>query len=221
MDSRLRICIVDDHPIVRQGLRQALESDPRLQVIGEAGDGAAALDVIRSLRPDVAVVDIEMPHSDGLCLARALEALRPSVPVLILSMHKEPAIVNAALDAGAKGYLLKENAVAEVVNAVKAIAAGECYLCPGVSGLLLQRRRHAESLQSQQPGLNRLTPTERRVLRLIAENLTSRQIARQLFVSIRTVETHRANICSKLGLHGFHPLLQFALEHRSEMEPPP
>lgn len=217
MDDRIRVCIVDDHPVVRQGLRQALEIEPRLHVVGEAGDGVTALEQIRSLHPDVAVVDIEMPQLDGLSLARALESARPPVAVLVLSMHKEPSIVNAALDAGAKGYLLKENAVAEVVNAVKAVAAGEFYLCPALSGCLLQRRQRAHALRSQKPVLDQLTPMERRVLALIAQNQTSRQIAQQLFVSTRTVETHRANICAKLELHGSHPLLQFALEHKSAL----
>ena len=116
-----------------------------------------------------------------------------------------------------KGYLLKENAVTEAVNAVKAVAAGETYLCPAVSGYLLRRRQRAEALRSQKPGLDRLTPMEWRILKLIADNQTSRQIAEQLFISIRTVETHRANLCVKLDLHGSHPLLQFASEHKSEL----
>ncbi len=217
MNNPITIYIVDDHPLIRQGLRQAFESDPRLRVMGDAGDGATALDQIRVLRPDVAVIDIEMPGLDGLELIRALQSLRRPVAVLVLSMHKEEQMVNAALDAGVKGYVLKENAIAEAVNAVKAVAAGETYLCASISGYLLRRRQRAEALRSRQPGLDRLTPMERRVLKLIAENQTSRQIALQLFVSIRTIETHRANLCAKLDLHGSHPLLQFALEHKSEL----
>ncbi|MBI4325511.1 MAG: response regulator transcription factor [Chloroflexi bacterium] len=217
MDNRITVCIVDDHPIFRQGLRQALESDPRLRVVGEAADGAAALEQIRSLHPDGAVLDIELPRMDGLALARALQSLRRPGAILSLSMHKEEQVVNAALDAGVNGYLLKENAVTEAVNAVRAVAAGETYLCPAVSGYLLRRRQRAEALRSQQPGLDQLTHMERRVLKLIAENKTSREIAAQLFISIRTVETHRANLCAKLDLHGSHPLLQFALEHKSEL----
>jgi len=216
-NHHIRVFILDDHPIFRQGLRHVLEADPRLRVVGEAGDGASALEQIRALHPDVAVLDIEVPQADGLTLTRALQALRPPVTVLILSMHKEEQFVNAALDAGVHGYVLKENAVTEAVNAVKAVAAGETYLCPAVSGCLLRRRQRAESLRSQKPGLDQLTPMERRVLKLIAENKTSREIGGQLFVSIRTVETHRANICGKLELRGSHPLLGFALEHKSEL----
>ncbi len=217
MDNHIAVFIVDDHPIFRQGLRQVIESDPRLRMVGEASDGVSALERIRSLQPDVAVVDIELPRLHGLDLARKLLSMRQPVPVLILSMHKDERMVNAALDAGVKGYLIKENAATEVVSAIKAVASGETYICPSVSSYLLRRRGRADDLRSQKPGLDQLTHMERRVLKLIAENKTSRQIGQQLFVSIRTVETHRTNICAKLNLHGSHPLLQFALDHKSDL----
>ncbi len=212
-----KVYLVEDHPLFRQGLRQTVESQPCFKVVGEAGDGMTALKEIRALHPEIAIVDIELPQLDGLDLARTLRSLQPPVQVLVLTMHKGEAMVNAALDSGAAGYVLKENAVAEVINALKTIAAGHVYLCPAVSGIVLRRRERAESLREQKPGLEQLTPMERRVLRLVAENQTSREIATQLFISTRTVETHRANICSKLSLHGYHPLLQFALAHRSEL----
>jgi len=212
-----KLYIVDDHPLFRQGLRQTIESQPAFKVVGEAGDGETALREIRTLHPDVAVLDIELPQMDGLALTRALRSCRPPVHILVLTMHKSESMVNAALDCGVAGYVIKENAVAEVVNALKAIASGEVYLCPGVSGYLLRRRQRAAALREQKPGLDQLTPMERRVLKLVAENRTSREIAAELFISPRTVETHRANICAKLGLHGSHPLLQFTLEHRSEL----
>ncbi len=211
-----RVYLVEDHPIFRQGLRQTLQAEPAFKVVGEAADGETALKEIRSLRPDIAIVDIELPHLDGLGLARTLRSLQPPVSVLVLTMHKSEGMVNAALDCAVSGYVLKENAVAEVVNALKAIAAGQVYLCPAVSGFLLRRRQRVETLRRQKPGIDRLTPMERQVLKLVAENQTSRQIADRLFISTRTVETHRANICAKLCLHGSHPLLQFALEHKSE-----
>jgi len=212
-----RVYLVEDHPLFRQGLRQTLETQSCFKVVGEAADGAAALKEIRALHPDIAVVDIELPQVDGLALARTLRSCEPPVQVLVLTMHKSEAMVNAALDAGVAGYVLKENAVAEVVNALKAIAAGQVYLCPSVSGYVLRRRQRADTLRQEKPGLEQLTPMERRVLRLVAENRTSREIAAQLFISARTVETHRANICTKLCLRGTHPLLQFALEHRSDL----
>ncbi len=212
-----KVYLVEDHPLFRQGLRQTVESQPSFKVVGEAADGESALNEIRSLHPDIAIVDIELPRLDGLELARALRSLQPPVQVLVLTMHKAEAMVNAALDCGAAGYVLKENAMAEVISALNTIAAGQVYLCPAVSAIVLRRRERAEALREQKPGLAQLTPMERRVLRLVAENQTSREIAAQLFISTRTVETHRANICCKLSLRGNHPLLQFALAHRSEL----
>ncbi len=212
-----KVYLVEDHPLFRQALRQTVESQPSFKVVGEAADGVTALKEIRALHPDIAIVDIELPELDGLGLARKLRSLQPPVQVLVLTMHKGEVMVNAALDCGAVGYVLKENAVAEIINALKTIAAGQVYLCPAVSGFVLRRRERTEVLREQKPGLNQLTPMERRVLKLVAENQTSREIATQLFISSRTVETHRANICSKLALHGSHPLLQFALAHRSEL----
>jgi two-component system, NarL family, response regulator DegU len=217
MQTPIRVFIVDDHPIFRQGLRQAIEHDPRLSVVGEAGDGASALQQIKTLRPDVAVLDIEIPGGDGLDVARALQTLQPAIPAIVLTMHKDEAMVNAALDAGVRGYIVKDNAVTEVVEGVKAVAAGQIYLCALVSGHLLRRRQRTEDLAQQTPGLVKLTPMERRVLKLVAENKTSREIGQLLFISPRTVETHRARVCEKLNLHGSHPLLQFALAHKSEL----
>lgn len=217
MQTPIRVYIVDDHPIFRHGLRQAIEHDPRLRVVGEAGEGAAALQQIKTLQPNVAVLDIEMPGGDGLDVARALQAFQPPIPAIVLTMHKDEPMVNAALDAGVRGYIVKDNAVTEVVEGVKAVAAGQIYLCASVSGHLLRRRQRAEALAQQTPGLNQLTPMERRVLKLVAENKTSREIGQLLFISPRTVETHRARVCEKLNLHGSHPLLQFALAHKSEL----
>ena len=135
----------------------------------------------------------------------------------MLTMHKEEEIFNRALDFGAKGFVLKENAVEEIVKAIITVAAGEHYLSSSISGYLVRRRSRAESLAAQKPGLDDLTKAERRILKLIAEKKTSRQIGAELFISPRTVEAHRANICAKLELRGSHSLLQFALENRSAL----
>jgi len=215
--NKIKVFVVDDHPIFRQGLRQAIQSDPRLVVVGEAGDGVEALAQIKTAKPQVAVVDIDLPRSDGLELARALQQLRPPVPTIILTMHKEEHLVQGALDRGVQGYVLKDNALNEVLAAILAVAKGDCYVTASLSGCLMQRRQRAAALQHDKPALARLTPMERRVLKLVAENKTSREIAAELFISPRTVDTHRANICSKLELRGSHKLLQFALAHRSDL----
>jgi DNA-binding NarL/FixJ family response regulator len=215
--SRIRLFFADDHPIFRQGLRQVIAGDPRLEIVGEAADGLAALEQIKKLKPDVTLLDIDLPQLNGLDLARKLQALRPPVPAVMLTMCKEENIVNAALDAGVVGYVLKDNAVTDVINAVRAVARGEVYLSPSISGYLLRRSQRAAALREAKPALAKLSPMERKVLKLLAANKTSREIGETLFISTRTVETHRANICTKLDLHGPHRLLQFALEHKSEL----
>jgi DNA-binding NarL/FixJ family response regulator len=137
--------------------------------------------------------------------------------VIFLTMHKDEMHFNEALDLGVRGYLIKDNAAADVVNCIRAVAAGEDYISPSLSTHLLNRRSRAATLARQQPGINDLTATERRILVLLAEYKTSREIASELCVSIRTIENHRANICTKLDLHGTHALARFAIQHKSEL----
>jgi len=217
MSGKIKVLIVDDHPLFRSGLRQVVESDSRFELIGEAGDGETALWMIQEKRPDVAVLDIKLPGLTGLEIASRLRGKRPPVRLIILTMHKEEEIFNRAVDLGVMGFVLKENAVDEILKAIAAVAGGEHYLSSSISGYLVRRRSRAESLAAQKPGLEDLTKAERRILKLIAEKKTSRQIGAELFISPRTVEAHRANICAKLELRGSHSLLQFALENRSSL----
>jgi DNA-binding NarL/FixJ family response regulator len=212
-NSELQIVIADDHPIFRRGLRMVIESDPRLKVVAEAEDGAAALAEVKRLRPQVAVLDMDMPHFDGMAVARAIGEQRLPVAVAFMTMHNDEATFNAALDLGVKGYVVKDGAANEIIGCIKAVAAGQSFISPVLSGHLLNRNSPA----AQPPGLNTLTPAERRVLRLIAAGKINNQIAAELFVSVRTVEHHRSNICSKLGLNGKHALLTFALTHKPEI----
>jgi len=215
--NKLKVFVVDDHPFFRLGVRQAIASDPRMVVIGEAGDGTEALAKIKASKPQIAVVDLDMPGTDGLELTRALQKLQPPIPTIILTMHKEERMVIGALDAGARGYILKDNALHEALGAILAVAKGEFYVTASLTGLLIKRSQRAQALQAEQPGLAALTYMERRVLKLVAQNKTSRQIGAELFISPRTVDTHRNNICSKVGLRGSHKLLQFAILHQSEL----
>lgn len=217
MKPAIRITIADDHPIFRQGLRQIIESDPLLEVVAEAGDGHAAVEQIETLSPDVAILDVSMPGRDGLAVTRALRDRRLPTAVVCLTMHKDARFVNAALDAGVKGYVLKDSAVAEIVQCAKAVHAGQSYISPVLSPHLLTRRQRAEALTSRTPEIDGLTSTERKVLGLIAELKTTKEIASVLCVSPRTVDHHRANIAAKLELHGSHALTRFAIEHRSAL----
>jgi DNA-binding NarL/FixJ family response regulator len=162
-------------------------------------------------------LDIELPEINGLDLTRKFSQLPKPVPVLLLTMHKEETLFNEAMDRGAQGFLLKENAVSELISGIKAVARGEIFLSPSVSHFLLQRHQRQKSFEGRHPQLADLTPMERRVLKLTGENLTCREIGKELFISHRTVQTHRNNMAQKLNLHGSHKLLQFAIEHRAEL----
>ncbi len=217
MAAKTKVYIVDDHPVFRHGLKQVIQADSLFEVVGEAGDDATALAEIAKLKPGLVIVDVRLPQHGGLELVKALQRVRPNPACLMLTMHGEEATFNAAMDAGARGYLLKEDALELVLLGLKAVAAGSFYLSPAISGWLLRRQQRVSALKQEKTGLASLTATERRILQLVAENRTNKEIAGELFISHRTVETHRSNICQKLELQGVHKLLQFAIEHRSEI----
>ncbi len=210
-----RIVLADDHPIVRQGLRQIIEADAELAVVAEANDGNEALEAIRQQKPDVAVLDIDMPKLDGFGVARALKDM--PIAIVILTMHSESELFDAALELGIKGYVLKDSAVTDIVHAIKSVAAGKAYLSPSLSDHLLGRREKRAAFAKSTPGLVELSPMERQVLASIADDLSSKEIGAQLSISSRTVDAHRANICKKLDLHGTLALVRFALTHRAEL----
>lgn len=215
--AAIRVVIADDHPIVRSGLRREIERDPGCLVVGEAGDGVAALELIRQTRPDVAVVDLDMPELDGFGVARAISAERIDVALVFLTMHDGEDMFHGAMQLGARGYILKDTAVTELVQGIKTVAKGQPYVSAPLVQYLMQRRSRADALAHEQPGLESLTPSERRILAMVADGKSSRQIAEALFIHHRTVENHRTNICQKLGVSGPHALLKFALAHKHEL----
>jgi DNA-binding NarL/FixJ family response regulator len=216
MKAEVKIVIADDHPVFRQGLRQVIETDPLLTVVGEAADGKAAMEQIEKTAAGIAVLDLDMPNGDGFEVARVLKQKRLPVRIIILTMHKDERFLNTALDLGINGYLLKDSAVIEIISSIKAVNAGQDYISPALTGYLL-KRRHSASLIEETPAVARLTPTERRILSLLADYKTSKEIAAELFISSRTVEHHRSNICEKLNLRGSHALIKFACDHKSEL----
>lgn len=215
--TKIRVVIADDHPVFCRGLRQVLTADQCVDVIAETADGEAALQCIRALLPDVAVLDIDMPKKDGFEIVRDLQREKLPVAAIFLTMHKNEALFNAALDLGVQGYVLKDAALTEVVGSVKAVAAGENFVSPALSTFVLGRHRRTKVFLAHRPNLAELSRSERCILQLIAGAKTSAEIARELHVSVRTVEHHRANICAKLDIHGSNGLLRFAVEHRSEL----
>lgn len=217
MNTEITILIADDHPIFRKGLRHIIESESGLNVLGEADDGETAYEMARQLKPDVIILDVNMPKMDGFELARKMRDLNFATEIVFLTMYKDEEMFNEALDLGARGYVLKSSALTDIVDCVRAVSSGQHYITPALSSFLINRRERVTSFARSKPSIRDLTPTELRILRLIAESKTSKEIAAELFVSHRTVENHRANICQKLDLHGSNALVKFAFEHKSEI----
>lgn len=212
MSDGITIVIAEDHPLFRKGLTDVLSADASFQVVGEASDGEAALDMVRRLRPRVALLDLDIPKLTGLEVAAAVRQERLGAAVVILTMYKDAAMLQRALDIGARGYVLKDSAVDDIVACLHLVVAGRAYVSPALSSELLDRRSAAQSPELAL--VARLSPAERRVVRLIAQGLTSAAIGAQLQISAKTVENHRLHICSKLGLRGPQALLRFALERK-------
>jgi DNA-binding NarL/FixJ family response regulator len=209
MIEEISILIADDHPIFRRGLRAVIESDSALKIVAEADDGEIALAEIARLEPQIVILDADMPKVDGLTVARTIQAKNlPTLPIF-LTMHKDEAIFNAAIDADVKGFVIKDGAATDIVNCIKEVARGKRFFSHVLSEFLLNRRNNQES------PLETLTVSERRILRLIADGKSTREIADQLFISPRTVDHHRANILSKLDLTGKNALLTFALTNKN------
>lgn len=213
MKTDIRIVIADDHPVYRRGLSMTIAADPALKIVAEAEDGMAALECIRREEPDVAVLDVDMPGQGGFDVVRALRQLHLATEVVFLTMHKDEGLFNTALDLGVKGYVLKDSAITDIVNGIEAVQQGQSFISPALVSYLVKNRA-----ASSVTGLDSLTPAERKVLRMIAQYKTTKEIADALYISPRTVETHRANICQKLNLRGSHSLMRFALAHLSEIE---
>lgn len=217
MGDEIRLVIADDHPVFRHGLRQVVEMEPDLKILGEAGDGVAALRLIQELSPQVAVLDINMPNMKGFDVAREVRRRELPARIIFLTMYEDERMFNEALNVGARGYLLKDSATSDIVAGVRAVAAGQHYISPSISGYLVNRSERRNPPGGKPLPLESLTPAERRILKLIAEHKTSKEIAEQLFISHRTVENHRHSICHKLGIHGSNALVRFAVEHRGEL----
>ena len=215
MNQEIRIVIADDHPIMRQGLRQIIEIEPNLKVVGEAANGSEALALIGELKPDAAILDVDMPHLDGFQVARSLIADKNPAAIIFLTMHGDEAMFHAALDLGAKGYVIKDSAIDDIVTAINEVVAGRAFTSLPMTTYFTKRQNYNQVPDEQQLGLRQLTPTEHRILKLLADYKTNKDIAEELSVSPRTVETHRARICQKLNLQGSHALMKFAVQYKS------
>ena len=205
----MRILLADDHHLVRAGLKALLEEQPGVEVVGEAGDGRTALESIERLRPDIALLDITMPGLNGLEVASRVNKLSPKTKVVILSMHADEGYVAQALRLGVAGYLLKDSAAAELTLALAAVARDEVYLSPAISRTVVEAFLRVPG-KTADP-LSVLTSRQRETLQLIAEGRSTKEIANTLQVSIKTVETHRSQLMSRLDIHDVAGLVRFAI----------
>jgi DNA-binding NarL/FixJ family response regulator len=220
---RIRVLIVDDHAMVRRGMRDFLDLHDDLEVVGEASDGTDALEAAATLVPDVVVMDILMPGLDGIAATVQLKASHPSMEVVAITSFIEEDRITAALEAGASGFLLKDAEADDLAGAIRAAYAGEVYLDPAVAGIVARRMRsgagRADAAGHGGAGLSRLTGRERDVLACVARGLSNREIAAELGMAERTARTHVSNILSKLGLSSRTQAALFAVDHGLERGP--
>ena len=207
----IRIVLADDHNIMRGGLRLLLERQPGFTVVGEASDGRQAVEQAESTKPDVVVLDIAMPNLSGIEAAGRISEMLPGVAIVILSMHSDESYVLRALKAGAKGYLLKDSAESDLIQAIKAASNGKAFFSPEISRILVEDYVREMGRRGADDSYQLLTPREREILQLLAEGKTNKDIATSLNLSLYTVETHRRNIQEKLNLHSLAELILYAV----------
>ena len=211
MPDRIRVVLVEDHTIVREGLRPLLEGQG-IAVIGEAGDGLEAVKIAKEMSPQIVIMDVALPRLGGIEATRRILKVKPDIKVIMLTIHDEPQFLYKSLEAGAKGYLVKEAPLAELMSAIKAVMKGETYLSsnfpPGVLESYVKMVRRGKKADE----FSQLTRREREILQYIAEGFTSPEIAKTLFISRKTVENHRANIMEKLDIHDTAGLVRYAIK---------
>jgi DNA-binding NarL/FixJ family response regulator len=209
--NSIRVLLADDHKLIRAGLRLVVDQQPDLKVVGEADDGRQAVELTKSLKPDVVVMDIGMPNLNGIEAVRQIREIRPSAAVVMLSMHSDEGYVLRALGAGARAYLLKDSATTDLVQAIHAVVEGKSFFSPAVSQVLLQDYMRKLRRSGAEDSYDLLSPREREVLQLVAEGKSNKEVSNLLNISVYTVETHRAKIMQKLNLKGVPELILYAV----------
>ncbi len=209
----IRILLADDHAILRDGIRSLLEKDSQLKVIGEAGDGRAAIEMVRKLKPDIVLMDVAMPLLNGLEATAQITQSNPDSKVIILSMYDYESYIRQALAAGAAGYILKDANAGELIDAIHCVHKGEAVLSPAITRLVIEDYLRWGEIQPAE-STNGLTGREREVLQLIAEGYTNKEIAEILCIAVKTVQAHRANLMEKLDLHSKGELIKYAIRKK-------
>lgn len=211
---KIEIIIADDHPIFLKGLADIISEDENIKIAGKATDGLRAVELINELLPAVAVLDIDMPRMDGLAVLKDASWDRSKTKIVFLTSYKEEDMFNEAIDNGAMGYVLKENALYDINDCINAVVSDKHYISPILAGYLVRRKSKLSELEKKQPLLKVLTSTDLKILKMIADDKTSKEIGVALMISYRTVENYRTNINNKLNLHGSHSLVKFAKEYK-------
>jgi two-component system response regulator NreC len=210
--KKVKLLVADDHKIFRQGIKKLLEEESDMSVVGEAADGRDAVKKATELKPDVILMDIAMANLNGLEATKQIKKVLPSVRVIMLTMHKNEEYILQSFQAGASGFILKEGAVEELVSAIRSIHQDKSFLSPTISKTLIDAYlRKMETGKTETP-FDLLTDREREVLQLIAEGYTNREVAKALFISVKTVEAHRAHIMQKLNIHDIAKLVKYAIQ---------
>jgi DNA-binding NarL/FixJ family response regulator len=211
MGNRYRVILADDHVLVRHGLKLILEENPNLEIAAEVGDGLELLSVLQKINPDLIILDVSMPNLRGIEAIPEIRRVRPNAKVLMLTMHKEEEYLYQAISAGANGYLLKEDAEKELFLAIEHIKNGKIYISPGLADQSMQNWARMRRGEDDAQHVESLTVREREILKLIAEGKSNKEIGDLLFISVRTVERHRANMMSKLNIRKTAELVQYAM----------
>ena len=210
------IVIADDHPMFLQGLRESIMRRPGTDIVEAVSNGELALQAIERLSPVIAVLDIDMPKMTGLQVAAEVTRRKLRTEVIILTMHDDAEHFENAMESGAMGYILKDSAAIDIVNCIDSVIGGNSFVSPALTRHLLNKHSGAKNIRQQKTGISQLTATERKVLKHISESKSTKQIADEMFVSIKTISAHRFNICTKLDIHGTNALLKFALEQKEK-----
>lgn len=216
-EQKIKLIIADDHPVFRAGLTQIIKTAVDIDLTGEASDGAELIRLVKEQNPDIILIDIDMPKMTGIQVAAELKSWSSSPKIIFLTLYEDEEFFNRALDLGVHGFLLKENASSDILSAVRSVASGKHYISPSVSDFMIRRSEGSKILENQYPGMKNLTTTEQKVLHLIGQGKTTKEISEELFVSVKTTETHRTNISKKLNLNGSQTLVKFALENKNQL----
>ncbi|MEW5799901.1 MAG: response regulator transcription factor [Bacteroidota bacterium] len=213
--KKITVIIADDHPLFRKGLEDVVREDSRIEIVDTTGNGDRALELIEQKKPDIAILDIDMPGISGLEISALVVKKKLPTNVIILTMHDDQEHFDRAMHAGVAGYIVKDSAAGDILSAIDVIQTGKTYISPILSYHLLKKDSNAQLGIDTKLGIDILTPTERKIVSLIAQSKSSKEIAAELFISPKTVAAHRANICVKLRLKGTNALLKFALENKT------